>query len=77
MKRRKPIRAAMRWTAAGLGLAGAAYAGYVVLAWQRYGRPKPSRFPLSYDVGLRLVKAEAERRVREATLSTENLPCKL
>lgn len=29
------------------------------------------------NVGLRLVKAEAERRVREATLSTENLPCKL
>ena len=44
MTRAAPIRAALRWSAAGLGLAGAAYATYVGMAWSRYGHPpRPAR----------------------------------
>lgn len=33
------LRMAMRWLAAGAGLAGAAYTTYVCVTWYRYGRP--------------------------------------
>ena len=49
MKTRKSICSAMRWSAAGIGLAAASYAGYVAFAWQRYGHPQPSFFPLGHD----------------------------
>src|SRR5688572_23301162 len=54
-----PRRGAM-WLAAGLGLAAATYAGYVGLAWYRYGhapRPRPEeqdalldRFMPAYEI---------------------------
>jgi hypothetical protein len=37
------IRTAMKWSAASLGLAAGAYAGYVATAWTRYGRPPAPR----------------------------------
>jgi hypothetical protein len=42
MLTRHQIAMAVRWLAAGAGLAAASYAGYVATAWYRYGRvPRP------------------------------------
>ena len=34
------VRAALRWSAASIGLVAGAYAGYVGITWSRYGRPR-------------------------------------
>ncbi len=49
MRIRNSIRSAIRWSAAGAGLAAASYAGYAAFTWRCYGHPKPSPFPLSHD----------------------------
>lgn len=67
------IRTVLRWTAGALGVAAAAYAGYVVAAWARYGNPTPpqrdaadpllDRFVPRYDIAERhhiLIDAPAE-----------------
>jgi len=56
----KPIRTAIRWLAAGLGVAAAGYAAYAGATWYRYGYPAPpepeeqdellDRFMPTYDV---------------------------
>jgi hypothetical protein len=35
------LRAAARWVGAGIGIAAAAYGGYVGITWYRFGRPTP------------------------------------
>jgi hypothetical protein len=52
MKTRKSIAAAIRWSAAGLGLAAASYAGYAALTWKRYGHVRPARSVLGRDTML-------------------------
>jgi hypothetical protein len=49
MKKRESVRSAIRWSAAGVGLAAASYAGYVAFTWYRYGQVKPSANPLGRD----------------------------
>jgi hypothetical protein len=41
MNRNTHVRTALKWTAGALGLATAGYAGYVGVAWLRYGYPMP------------------------------------
>ena len=43
------IRGAARWSAAGIGLAVGAYAGYVGAAWLRYGQPPRQAGPEYHD----------------------------
>jgi len=43
-------RAALRWLAAGAGLAAASYAAYVAIAWHRYGHATPPRGPEEGDL---------------------------
>jgi hypothetical protein len=49
MKTTATVRAALRLTAAGLGLAAGAYAAYVGVAWCRYGQPPRVRGPEDLD----------------------------
>jgi len=60
MNTRARVRSAARWLAAGVGVAGGAYAAYAVTTWRRYGRALPAspeeqddlldRFMPAYDV---------------------------
>ena len=43
------IRGAVRWSAAGIGLAVGAYAGYVGVTWLRYGQPPPQAGAEDHD----------------------------
>ncbi|HQZ40424.1 MAG TPA: hypothetical protein PLH72_15425 [Vicinamibacterales bacterium] len=43
------IRAALRWSAAGIGLAAGAYTAYVGVTWLRYGHPADAASPEEQD----------------------------
>lgn len=49
MNARSSVRSAVRWLAAGVGLAAGAYATYVGVAWYRYGRMSRSARPDEQD----------------------------
>ena len=49
MKSTVRIRAAIRWSASGIGLAAAAYATSVGIAWCRYGHPSRSKGTENHD----------------------------
>src|SRR5262249_48651696 len=63
MPARRPVSATLKWLAGTLSVAAGAYAGYVGMAWLRYGRPAPpgaedldpllDRFMPNYDVSER------------------------
>jgi len=49
MRTQKSLPSVIRWSAAGVGLAAASYAGYAALSWSRYGHVKPPRSVLGQD----------------------------